>query len=281
MADLTSTANVKEYLGIAAAITTYDTLIGNLVTRVSRAIETYCNRTFNSTTYVMERYDPSQTPLIYIKNYPIISLTRVTVGRRGVLEITHSDSGSVSATVSVSATGISTIMLGGSNAGTNTDLFATYTTLSSLATQITTHTSWTASTVDSDFDNIASLDLIPVGSRETQDATINMEVPDLRLMDYQVDFTEGSIYRGAGYFGQWNDVFIDYTGGYATIPADLEQIAIEITAEVFQSRTTNNTLKSEKIGDYSYTNVDSSKGIQSVVIGHSDDLAMWRREVYV
>jgi hypothetical protein len=277
MADLTSTANVKSFLGIASTTTTHDTLIGNLVTRVSRAIESYAHRTFNSTEYVMERYQPPSERLIYVDNFPIISLTRLAAGRRGLLEITHSDTGSVSATVSISSTAISLIMLGGTNAGTQTATFSSYTTLSSLATQISTFTSWTAATTSSDADNIASVDLIPVGSREAQNSTIFMDVPELRLTDFQVDFGLGSIYRSAGFFGAWDDIFIDYTGGYATIPADLEQIAIEVVAEVFQSRTINNALKSEKIGDYSY----STNAVRSAVGNHADDLASWKREPYL
>jgi hypothetical protein len=276
--DLTSTSTVKSYLGITS--TDNDTLIGNLVTRISRAIEKYCERTFNSTAYIMERYDPTQTKLIYVKNYPIISLTRLAVGRRPVLEITHSDSGSVSATVSVSSTGISLIMLGGSNAGTNTAAFGTYATLSSLATQITTYTSWSATTVGSEFDNMASTDLIPIGSRETQDAILTIEVPNERLTDFQVDFSEGSIQRSSGFFGAWNDIFVDYTGGYASIPDDLEQIAIEVVGETYQARTKDSNLKSEKIGDYSYTNQETSMSINSAVLNHADDLAQWKRMTY-
>jgi hypothetical protein len=278
MADLTTTTNVKEYLGITSS--THDTLIGNLVTRVSREIETYCQRTFNSTAYVLERYQPTDNKIIYVDNYPLISLDRVAVGRRGVIEITHTDTSAASATVSVSTTGITTTILGGASAGSTTDAFGSYATLSALATQITTHTDWTASVPDSSFDNMASTDLIPVGERETLDGAITMDVPDERVSDYQVDFKQGSIYRSSGFRGRWNDIYLDYTGGYATIPGDLEQITIEITAEVFQARTKDGNVKSEKIGDYSYVNKDDATGMKSFVQAHATDLAMWRRPAY-
>lgn len=45
---------------------------------------------------------------------------------------------------------------------------------------------------------------------------------------------------------------VDYTAGYPTIPADLEQIAIEITSALLQNASVNPLLASEKIGDYQY-----------------------------
>ena len=275
--DLTSTANVKSYLGITS--TDYDTIIGNLVTRASRAIETYCNRTFNSTAYINERHSGG-SDLIYVKNYPIISLSRVAVGTRNVLQITHSDSSAASATINISSTGITLTTHGGSNDGDVTAAFATYTTLSTLATQINTSSTWTAETLSSDYDNMASTDLIQIGAIESLNAITAVCTPDERLSDIGLDLSTGAIYRTSGFPDNWHNVYVDYTGGYATIPADLEQIAIDVVAEVFNLRNTNTALKSEKIGDYAYTNFDS-QNLRSAIMNHSDDLALWRRHIYV
>ncbi len=46
--DLTSLANVEEYLDISGTSGEDDTFIGNLIDRASEAIENYCRRKFNS-----------------------------------------------------------------------------------------------------------------------------------------------------------------------------------------------------------------------------------------
>lgn len=45
---------------------------------------------------------------------------------------------------------------------------------------------------------------------------------------------------------------ITYVAGYSTIPADLEQAAIDYVKQLFVDRKDNTNLSSEKLGDYSY-----------------------------
>ena len=73
-ADLTSTANVKTYMGISG--TDDDTLIGQLVSRASNAIENFCNRIFASTAYT-EYHDGDGCARIILDHRPIISVTTI------------------------------------------------------------------------------------------------------------------------------------------------------------------------------------------------------------
>jgi len=71
---LTTLNAVREFLKIPDSITTDDTLLLHLITRVSKEIEKFCERTFaqaNSTEY----YDGDGTDTLLIDNYPINSIT--------------------------------------------------------------------------------------------------------------------------------------------------------------------------------------------------------------
>jgi hypothetical protein len=62
-------------------------------------------------------------------------------------------------------------------------------------------------------------------------------------------------------------VKVEYTGGYATIPEDLQQAVVEIVKGLYQQRTEDTTIESEKLGDYSYKR--TAGGIRAVF----DDVA--------
>jgi hypothetical protein len=80
--DLVTTANVKSFLDIQT--TTWDTVIGTLVTSCSVWIENYCGglRFKNSLSDVTEYYDGDPfeegNKSIFLKNIPIVSITSVS-----------------------------------------------------------------------------------------------------------------------------------------------------------------------------------------------------------
>lgn len=278
---LTSLAQVKAYMGVTA--TTNDAVFARLINAVSAAIETYCDRKFKARAYTMERQDGNGQYVLYVRNYPIISVERVATSTAGALQVKCTDTGAYSATCSITRssgslpanTHLKLSILGGTNAGDTSLALGTYATMTTLAAKIVETTGWTA-TVVSGYAVWASTELITIGSSECLNTFRTMEVPDERLDNYGMNQVEGSIFYG-GRFGQWyKNIYLDYNGGYATIPADLEQTAIEITSDVFESRKVNANLKSEKIGDYSYSLGD----IKTAVSGKSDQLAQWKRYGY-
>lgn len=74
MADLTTLAKVKEFLGIGDTLT--DAVLSTLVSQVSRAIEAHCHRTFADTNYT-EYHDGDLANEVPLRQYPIISITSV------------------------------------------------------------------------------------------------------------------------------------------------------------------------------------------------------------
>lgn len=75
---LTTKEKVKAHLGIASATTTYDSLIETFINQVTDFIEGYCGgRRFKETTYTAEMYDSDRQFKIFLKNFPVTTLTSV------------------------------------------------------------------------------------------------------------------------------------------------------------------------------------------------------------
>lgn len=73
---LCTLAEVKEYNDIT--VTTNDTLLTNLISRVSTEIETYCDCTFSSASYT-DYHDGNGDDKLYTDHYPIITGSGVEV----------------------------------------------------------------------------------------------------------------------------------------------------------------------------------------------------------
>ena len=71
---LTTTANVKAYLGIT--VTTYDTLIDRLVLAAQNQVEMFTNRKWDTATFT-EYHDGNNQDTIVLKNTPIQSITSI------------------------------------------------------------------------------------------------------------------------------------------------------------------------------------------------------------
>lgn len=71
---LTTVADVKETLGIASSVTTYDNLITRKINQATEMIEGYCGRRFKAADYT-EYYDGSGIDQLLLRNRPINTLT--------------------------------------------------------------------------------------------------------------------------------------------------------------------------------------------------------------
>lgn len=72
--ELTTLAHVREFLDLEDSFTDRDTLIENLISRVSDNIEKECGRTFHATD-LTEYYDGQRLGILLTKNFPINSVT--------------------------------------------------------------------------------------------------------------------------------------------------------------------------------------------------------------
>jgi len=193
---LVTLPELKIALGIALDTTTYDIALTHIINDVTDEIERICNgRRFASTAYTGERYNGNNEKFLFLRNYPIISVSSVTMDDETV----------------------------------------------------------TAASAYTDYDK------------------------------YWIEpILNGSKYEGVLFLeNKWNkgdrNIVISYTGGYATIPGKLRRAAISLAKEYYHMLRNATGLKSESIGDYSYTmDLMNDKVISKVEI----DLQEFKRMGY-
>jgi len=69
--------NVKDFMGITNVNPTDDTLIDNLIDRVTELFESYCKRNFFAAAYTEYHSPASRDKRIFPKNFPVNSITSI------------------------------------------------------------------------------------------------------------------------------------------------------------------------------------------------------------
>lgn len=93
-------------------------------------------------------------------------------------------------------------------------------------------------------------------------------------------YVSGPSIRGVPNFGGgFRRVQVIYTGGYGTIPAALDFATIEFTAHIWRRKDRDPALKSESLGDYSYTLADFASDAQAIPSQVRDLIDPYRRRV--
>lgn len=255
--------DTKRHLGITAS--TYDDILKQFINQWSDKIERICGRSFAAANY-NEWYRANGTCEIVAKNYPLIYVNRVQTGSQNAISVQYTGS-DVDASVMVHGTGIRLLSTSAAGTDTTTDLtFATYPTLSTMATAIDGTSGWSGSNLVTDDGKSAALHR--VGGMDAKSQARNLTWADTRA-SFDVDWDNGLIrystsgrfvddITGAGPSSRFNGlVYIEYRGGYETIPDDVALLCIEMVQEAFDRTKLNVAASSESLGDYSYSVVDS------------------------
>ncbi len=278
---LTTTARFKSYAGITGSDD--DTLIGLLVSRATNAIQVHCNRDFVVTTY-REFYDGDGQNELNLSNFPIISVSMLGVGRQDAFSIQNSSSDAYNAQVSISSTGMQLQVQGGDNEDDTTLTLADYATLTALFTAITALDKGWIILQTAELVVWAAAELLPTGKglQCLADYAIP-QLPEEPASDFATD-TEAGILKYFGRFDRgFSNIVVRYSAGYASIPADLEQICIDLVKTYWDNRKVNTSLESEKFGDYSYKTKADNPSTGSKIIGLPPTIAgrlsSWRTNV--
>ena len=255
---LTTLAEVKTYLGITG--TEDDALLTSLIDRAGKLIKNYTHRTLESTTF-RQRYDGKRSRDLVLKEYPVISIDYISIGTNSAFSLINVNSDAYRAGVTVNETQMILEVYGGANDGTETITLSGYSTLSALETYVNAlGTGWTMDVAVSDYDDYDSAELLPTGRLECFNSYAYPQIPDEPLEKFFVYYDEGIVRLPIIPSDSPNNVIIKYVAGYATIPDDLEQACIAMISYLYNSRGKDFSLKSEKLGDYSYTLADSLSG---------------------
>ncbi len=268
---LTTTANYKAFAGITTSDD--DALIGNLISRATAAIESYCDRTLTSATY-RERLNGDGTSELFVSEWPITAITMLSVGYTDVLRINNSSSDAYNAFVSVEDSTLSTptmilTQMGGSGAGTDTIQLATGNaggehTITTLAAAIVAlGGGWTAEVMLSGWGSWSGIELRPVQGLQCYGTTYaTVQVPAEPETEFTYDADMALINTARKTPMGTRNITIRYTAGYSTTPADLEQICIDLVDVYYKRSQRDTSIKRERLDEHDIWYAGSEDGIE-------------------
>lgn len=251
---LTTLANVKAYMEVTA--TTWDAKLTALLSAASQGIETYCDRSFASASVVEYRNGSESWRAGYLSlnNYPVTSIARVAIEPKTCVLITCSSSNIQRATVNVTSEGLVLTTQASGVESNTTLLFATYTTLSALATAISAIGNGWGCVVAPGYSLYGSSYLkAPQGALWCLNQPAEIELYTTELSNYRLETSEttGTLY---GHFPNgFQNIEIRYTAGYATIPDSVQTATCMVVKALYDMSKNDAGMQSEKIGEYSYT----------------------------
>lgn len=259
---LTALAEAKRHMDIT--VTTDDGEIEALIDAASDLIEKFCKRRFATQAYTDQLYDGTGDETLFLDNYPVTEVDRVAEGRLRVIGITNTCADATRATVAVGSLGMTLTITGGASLGTDTLTWAVSANLTAVVAATNALTgaapakAWAATLSGRATGNYISTELIEAPGRDCLNGTIYLDMPMISgVSDYICHWGEGILERTSGSWASGSrNIIVDYTAGYVTVPSDLQVACNDIVAAMYNRRTRDGALKSEKLGDYSYTLAD-------------------------
>lgn len=249
--DLTSIGNVKSYLGLTGSA--FDTILGALVTAMSRQIERVCDRHFWAADYA-GWHDGRARDKLVLPEPPIRYVERVAVGRQTLLSVSCTPTDAVRGMIRSDGTTMTLVIVGGTSAASDALTLADYAKIDDLQAAIDALTGWTATLVGVTGE-YPTADLCKFPAWDAAGgSTVGLEAASDPLTGYIIDAEAATLIRRSGGFPTgWQNIYIEYNAGYATLPADLELTVRMMVADAFRARKLDANLKSEKLGDHSWT----------------------------
>lgn len=283
VSDLCSLAKAKEYLGISSS--TYDEQLQDYITAASALICTYCETNFVSASYV-EYLDGGERGrrFLKLKNRPVTEVSKLADDPVAVLEIQNTDTTTNQrATVSLSSTTLTLTRVASGVTSSSTLTIASYPTLALLEAAIkAVGNGWTA-TVASGYERFPASELKytagALSARQPNTATLYYF--EESSGDWRMDEKAGTIELAGDWFPPgFQNIEVRYTAGYSTIPAVVEQACAAVVAGMFRTSQSDATLKSERIGDYSYTVSDTVASSAADILSAYAPDAAWMLAEY-
>jgi len=212
-----------------------------VVTDIRDAVEdwiqnSYCYRTFATTSYTLEEYDGNGEQIIHLKNFPLTAVDLVCVGTLDVIRIKNT-SDYTQASVSVTSTGLRLVKDGTAD---ETVLWASNTTMAAVVTAVNTlGNGWEAAMQSTAYNSFASSFLLERWAASAiDDNWIYLQMPDDPEDDIKVDPDRGQIRKYSKFPEGFRNIYVTYTAGYSstTMPEDLKLAVKILTKYIIQRR---------------------------------------------
>ncbi len=200
-------------------------------------VKDYCDRDFESTSY-KEYQNGRDKQNLFLKQYPIISVSRLSIGRNDGIKVNNTATATY-ATVSVTSAGV-ILNKDGTNSANSPLLFSANATLTDMVTTINTETGdWQASVINSNYASYASTELIKVmGQQCLNTSYAYLDIPEEPEDEFEVYDEEGYIFKWGGFPRGHRNLRIDYTAGYssADMPDKLKMACLILVKFIYQKR---------------------------------------------
>jgi len=262
MSDLTTIAKVKAYLGISDS--SADDILTDIVATVSNEIEIYCNRQFELDTYEEQIIGTGEISVL-LPNTPIDGIIFVGAGRSSAISLTYD--GATTGFVEVATNEVRLV-----SGLTQTNIaIGDNDSIATVVASITADSDWTATVQSTEIGLFPGASLInrTYGNIQgTQQVSMQAAISDVQLVQEADGLYLCNPIGGI--------VKVLYDGGYTTIPTNLEQLATQMSADMYKSTSHEAGLKGERIGSYSYSRVD---GVKSTLFAYTDRLDFYKLKV--
>ena len=235
-------------------------LIELLITNSLDRVESDANREFISTSY-QEIYDsPRDTGELILRQPNVTQVNRIAVSTENSLRAKYNGAAS-HATIEVSeAVGlaVSARLLHlrsriGENETLDSFVFSANGLISQLVTGINTASDWTGTTVLEG----PSRYLVLKGAQDAKDVEVTLESWENWGGTYEVDYIAGIVEFRASWASDWvwgasGRVLVEYTAGFQNLPADIEQLVLEMVKAAWDLSQKDFSVSEETLGDYAY-----------------------------
>jgi hypothetical protein len=243
-------------------VSSVDVLLQALITAASDAIEKYCHRDFLSTAYD-ELYSGNGDRKLMLRQYPLVSVQSVRYRPVTVLKITNTDPTNIQARAGVTSTGLTLVRVKNGVKTTDTSItFGSNATLTAVAAAVNTLGNGWSAQVTGDATNYGSwpsADLFwppaspTFGASTTGQGALQcvagsfaeLKMHTYELAGFQWD-ARGWLLRAIPYTDPellhpedlvWpvgiNNLRIQYTAGYATVPEAVQEACAELVAALY------------------------------------------------
>ena len=260
---LATLADTLEYLGDPSDD---DDLITDLLTAATNVIENYCQKHFKSASY-SKWLDGSGQQKLYLPEWPITAVGMLSLSPVDGVAVQSGDTSASHASVAVNSTGVTLLLSDGDNAATTTVDFATYTTLATLTAQIeATAGTWTTEVADA-YTGYRSAKLRALPAQFCLDNAAYLTMPGDPESGFFFDEGEGYLMLNSGGFTRGSrNIYVEWTAGYSTVPASVQQVCKELTAWMYHyAKREDTTLKSFTVDAVSWTAAAQQDGRQNVL----------------
>jgi hypothetical protein len=228
--------------------------LANLINACSAVVENYCNRKFASQDFDELIYG-TDDPNILVNNPPITQVKGVRINPLPAIWITNTSPSVSVATVTATSTAVVLYRVNSGEPTTNTLTFAENVTFADLGAAVNALGNGWSATVSNQFATWATSDLTPQGAFGAKSLNASLLVYWWYLPYERVNYVLGEIYAPGVFMQGYQNVRVQYVGGYATVPDEIQQVTAELVQATYASRRMTPGLTSESLDKYSYSRV--------------------------